>query len=139
MSGAPPQPNPMHQMPQQPQPMMPQPIQQHQPMPQPSPAMMQNPQQNAHFMMTQKYMQQANNLLPSCTEKNPHLKQQVGQMIFPYIGQMIGQQHQPRVPKITGMLIDLPINDIQLILQNYDLFKTRVGQASDLLSQQQNS
>jgi hypothetical protein len=34
------------------------------------------------------------------------------------------------------MLIDLPINDIQLIMQNYDLFKTRVGQANDLLAQQ---
>ena len=31
------------------------------------------------------------------------------------------------------MLIDLPIADIQLMMQNYELFKTRVNQANELL------
>ena len=33
------------------------------------------------------------------------------------------------------MIIDLPIDDLRLLLQNYDLFKTRVSQANAWLCQ----
>lgn len=57
-----------------------------------------------------KYMQEASRLLPSVSEKNKHLKNQVGQLIFPYIQTMLGPNAQARVPKITGMLIELPLD-----------------------------
>ena len=38
--------------------------------------------------------------------------------------------------EVTGMLIDLPIDDVKLIMQDWSLLNTRVQQASDLLDQQ---
>ena len=73
-----------------------------------------------------------NAILPAIVPENPNYKDQVGTVLYEYVNQIVG----PKAPKITGMLIDLPINDIQLIMQNYDLFKTRVSQAADLLAQQ---
>ena len=41
-----------------------------------------------------------------------------------------------KAPKVTGMLIDLPIEDIKLIMQDWSLLQTRVQQASELLDNQ---
>ena len=89
----------------------------------------QAPQQ---LTIDQRYVMTTNVIQPAIIPENPNYKEQVGTVLYEFVAQLVG----PRAPKITGMLIDLPINDIQLILQNYDLFKTRVGQASDLLAQQ---
>ena len=70
-------------------------------------------------------------ILPAIVAENPNYKQQVGTVIYEFVNKLVGE----KAPKITGMLIDLPISDIQLIMQNYDLFKTRVAQASELLAQ----
>ena len=45
-------------------------------------------------------------MLPAVQERNPNLKDQVGSIIFDYIEKMVGQE---RAPKVTGMLIELPI------------------------------
>ena len=89
-------------------------------------------QPQAQLTIDQKFVMTTNVILPAIIPDNPNYKDQVGTVLYEFVAQLVG----PQAPKITGMLIDLPINDIQLILQNYDLFKTRVGQASDLLSQQ---
>ena len=73
-----------------------------------------------------------NQILPAIVAENPNYKDQVGTVLYEFVNQLVG----PKAPKITGMLIDLPIADIQLIMQNYDLFKTRVSQANELLAQQ---
>ena len=65
-------------------------------------------------------------MLPAVQERNPNLKDQVGQIIFDYIEKMVGQE---RAPKITGMLIDLPIPEIQRYVTNFNLFAERVHQA----------
>ena len=88
------------------------------------------PQQQ--ITLDQKYIMTTNQILPAIVPENPNYKDQVGTVLYEFVNQLVGQ----KAPKITGMLIDLPINDIQLIMQNYDLFKTRVGQANDLLAQQ---
>ena len=88
------------------------------------------PQQQ--LTIDQKFVMTTNVIFPAVIPDNPNYKDQVGTVLYEFVAQLVG----PQAPKITGMLIDLPINDIQLILQNYDLFKTRVGQASDLLTQQ---
>jgi len=88
--------------------------------------------QSQSLTLDQKFVMTTNVILPAIIVDNPNYKDQVGTVLYEFVAQLVG----PQAPKITGMLIDLPINDIQLILQNYDLFKTRVGQASDLLSQQ---
>jgi len=91
--------------------------------------------QGQSLSLDQKFVMTTTVILPAIIPDNPNYKDQVGTVLYEFVAQLVG----PQAPKITGMLIDLPINDIQLILQNYDLFKTRVGQANDLLSQQQNS
>lgn len=97
--------------------------------------MMAQPNQNPQFNMHNSYMQKAQQLLPSCTEKNKHLKNQAGQMIFPFIQQMIGPQNQARVPKITGMLIELPIEQIRQYLLSYDNLCVKVSEANNLIDQ----
>ena len=49
-------------------------------------------------------------------EKNPHYKDQVGEIIYDYIEKMVGTE---KAPKITGMLIDLPIPQIKIYMQSY--------------------
>ena len=63
------------------------------------------------------------------TEMNPTYKNLVGSCIFEFVQKLQGQQ----APKITGMLIDLPVSEIQRFIVNYDLFVQRVGQAHTLL------
>ena len=49
-------------------------------------------------------------LVPSVVPANPHMKQQVGNAIFDFVTKLKGSQF---APKITGMLIDLPHDDIK--------------------------
>merc|ERR1711971_1242045 len=68
------------------------------------------------------------------TEINPSYKQTVGSTIFEFVTKLVGPQF---APKITGMLIDLPIVEIQRYVTNFDLLSQRVQQAQNLLQQQQ--
>jgi len=56
-------------------------------------------------------------------EINPSYKQTVGSCIFEFVTKIVGPQY---APKITGMLIDLPILEIQRYVTNFDLFNQRV-------------
>jgi hypothetical protein len=67
-------------------------------------------------------------------EINPSYKNTVGSCIFEFVTKIVGPSF---APKITGMLIDLPISEIQKYCTNYDLFVQRVSQAQQLLVQQQ--
>jgi len=69
---------------------------------QPQPGMMQMPPQND----AEKFEQDAARLLPSVMERNPYLKEQVGQCIYDFVQKIIGVD---KAPKITGMLIELPV------------------------------
>lgn len=77
-------------------------------------------------------MQVCGRLLPAVTEKNPYLKEKVGEAIFPFIRTMIGNE---RAPKITGMLIELPVEQIKAYMSNFDNFHCKVKEASDLIDQ----
>lgn len=90
------------------------------------------PQQN----MSQEqmaYLQKTQSIIPAVTERNMQYKQQVGTVIFDFVVKLVGDQ---LAPKITGMLIDLPINEIWQYLQQYEILVTRVKQAQQLLQQQ---
>lgn len=101
-------------------------------MPQP-PQMM--PQQMQQQMTPQaKYMQQAMMILPAVKENNPYLKDQMGHFIFDYVQMLVGQE---KAPKITGMLIELPIDQIKQYLQSFQALQQRVTEASNLLMQPQ--
>jgi hypothetical protein len=121
MSGIPPQ--RMGGMP--PQPMMNQP-----PMGMMPPNMMVPPQMNAQAPFPQQYAQKGYMLLPAVVKSNPNYKNQVGEAIFEYVEKLAGEQ---KAPKITGMLIDLPIEEIQAYLQDYSKLEEKVKEADALL------
>ena len=72
----------------------------------------------------------ASKLLPSVTEKNPYLKEQVGNLIFDFVCHIIGSE---KAPKITGMLIELPVPQIKQYLQSYEALQMKVNEANTLL------
>lgn len=60
------------------------------------------------------------------------MKQQVGNAIFDAVQHLKGGN---LAPKITGMLIDLNIEEIQVYLTNYREFVKKVGEAGNLLNE----
>jgi hypothetical protein len=72
-------------------------------------------------------------LVPSIVPANPHMKQQVGNAIFDFVTKLKGNTF---APKITGMLIDLPLEEIKGFLQNYGEFVKKVNDAGNLLQVQ---
>lgn len=77
-----------------------------------------------------KYMYQAQRLLPSVTERNRGLKDQVGHLIFDYVNMIIGAE---KAPKITGMLIELEVSQIKEYLQSFEALQMKVQEANNLL------
>ena len=65
----------------------------------------------------------AQKLLPAVQERNPHLKEQVGHLIYDYVQMLAGPQ---KAPKITGMLIELPVAQIKEYLGNFANLQQRV-------------
>lgn len=81
------------------------------------------PQPGMPMTIAQEYEIKALRMLPAVQERNPNLKDQVGQIIFDYIEKMVGQE---RAPKITGMLIELPIPQIQMYMSSYANLQMKV-------------
>jgi len=54
----------------------------------------------------------------------------VGEFIFEYVEKLVGET---KAPKITGMLIDLPIEEIQGYLQDFSKLEEKVKEADALL------
>jgi len=109
---------------------------------------MQNPMQQAHMQpnpaavqqqmqqqmtMEQRYLMACHQIINAVTPENPNYKDQVGTVLYEYITALVG----PKAPKVTGMIIDLPLEDIRRVMQDWTLLSTRVQQASELLDQQQ--
>jgi hypothetical protein len=82
----------------------------------------------------QEYMQKGGFLLPAVVPQNPNYKGQVGEFIYEYVETIAGEE---RAPKITGMLIDLPIEEIKGYLLDYGKLNQKVSEAVILLSGQQ--
>ena len=94
----------------------------------------QPPQVSQQMTIEQRYLVSCSQLIFAVVPENPQYKEQVGTLLFDYIKHISGNE---MAPKITGMLIDLPIEDIKMIMQDWGLLQTRVQQASDMLSQNQ--
>lgn len=132
-------PRPMGQKPQQPRMNYNQQRPQAPRMPNAPQGMPQQPQQmyNQQPMMQQqqtpqmRYVQDAQRLLPSVQERNNNLKDQVGHLIYDYVTMLVGAKDSP---KITGMLIELPINQIRHYLSSFEALQMRVEEARTLLN-----
>lgn len=104
------------------------------PAPQGQPSAMQIQFQPSNDPMAAELYQKTMPIYAAITDINPSYKQTVGSTIFEFVTKLVGTQF---APKITGMLIDLPIVEIQRYVTNFDLFSQRVQQAQTLLQQQQ--
>lgn len=102
------------------------------PMAPPQNQMPMNPSGGQGGNSVQNYLMRTQKILPAVDERNPHLKGQVGECIYDFIVEMIGAE---LAPKITGMLIDLPVNQIKQYLQSYDALSMKVHEARDHLTQ----
>ena len=78
----------------------------------------------------QKYMMATQRLMPAVTEKNPHLKDQVGQCIYDFVVLNIGPD---LAPKITGMLISLPVSEIRGFMSSYEALQAKTIEAREHL------
>merc|ERR1719230_1353243 len=87
--------------------------------------------QAQQMTMEQRYLMACHQIIPAVTPENPNYKDQVGTVIYEYINALVG----PKAPKVTGMIIDLPVEDIRRVMQDWTLLSTRVQQASELLDQ----
>lgn len=63
---------------------------------------------------------------------NPNYRQQVGNCIYDFVLQQVGAE---QAPKITGMLIDLPIDEIKNYMANFEMFTKKVEEARKLIMQ----
>lgn len=84
----------------------------------------------AQMNFQQQYVQKGYLVLPAVVKSNPHYKNQVGEFIFEYVEKLAGEH---KAPKITGMLIDLPIEEIQGYLQDFSKLEEKVKEADALL------
>lgn len=78
------------------------------------------------------YLKQTMAILPAIVEENIFYKQHVGTCIFPFVKEMLGLEAH-RAPKITGMLIDLPIGQVRDFMQDYERLAIWVDEASEML------
>jgi hypothetical protein len=81
----------------------------------------------------QAYLTKTMPIIAAIVAENPSYQQHVGSCIFPFVQNICGAEF---APKITGMLIDLPIFEIHLYMKDYSVLSERVMQAKDLLEQQ---
>jgi hypothetical protein len=73
-------------------------------------------------------------LLPVVVPNNPNLKNLVGEFIYEYVERFVGEE---RAPKITGMLIDLTLDEIKSYLYDFNQLVNKINQAQQILNQHQ--
>jgi len=81
-----------------------------------------------------QYQTEAYRVLPAAHPQNPNYKSQVGEFIYDYVEKLSSETH---APKITGMLIDLPIPEIHAYLRDFNSLSIKVKEAHSLLQGQQ--
>jgi len=78
-----------------------------------------------------EYNQRGFYMLPGIVPHNANLKQFVGEFIYDYVVKFVGED---LAPKITGMLIDLPIEEIKGYLYDFYRLQQKIFEARQILS-----
>lgn len=60
-------------------------------------------------------------------------KNSIGEFIYDQINASVGEE---MAPKITGMIIDLPLNDLVSVIRDYPQLQQKVSEGMNLLSRQ---
>lgn len=66
--------------------------------------------------------------------ENPNYKNMAGEYIYEYVARMIGEE---KAGKVTGLLIDLPIEEIKAYLYDFNRLLYKVGEANNFIMQMQ--
>jgi len=85
--------------------------------------MMHNQANPAQLTIAQRYTQQTARFIPAISPQNPHLKNQVGHAIYEFVQTLVGDE---KAPKITGMLIELPLDQIKAYMSDFNNLKLKV-------------
>jgi hypothetical protein len=70
-----------------------------------------------NMSVQQKYQGQTMKYIPALNPNNPHMKHQVGGCIYEFVQGLVGED---KAPKITGMLIELPVAQIKEYMSDYN-------------------
>jgi len=73
-------------------------------------------------------------LWPAIDPVNPNYKNMAGEYIYEYVARMVGEE---KAGKITGLLIDLPIDEIKAYLYDFNRLLYKVGEANNFMMQVQ--
>ncbi len=76
------------------------------------------------------YNQKGQNVVNAVQADNPNYKRQIGDFIYEHVESICGGE---KAPKVTGMLIDLPIEEIRDYVLNFGKLREKVAEASILL------
>jgi len=79
------------------------------------------------------YNLEGHGLIPAVTPDNENMKDMVGNFIYEHIQKIVGDA---LVGKITGMILDLPLEEIKRVLYNYNYLLHKVKDAYSLLMSQ---
>lgn len=91
-------------------------------------------QQQQQVSIDSQFLQECHTILPAMVQENPNHKEQAGTVFFNFVTKIVGTE---KAPKITGMLIDLQLQDIKQMMTDWQFFNTRVRQAEAVLTRQQ--
>jgi len=72
-------------------------------------------------------------IIAGVNPNNLNYKQQVGETIYEWVERIAGED---KAPKITGMLLDLPLEEIVGYLKDYVKLEEKVREAATLLQSQ---
>ena len=71
-------------------------------------------------------------LWPAIDPENPNYKNMAGEYIYDYVSRMVGED---KAGKITGLLIDLPIDEVKAYLYDFNRLLYKVGEANNFMMQ----
>ena len=81
--------------------------------------------------MIARYNLKGHGIIPTVISDNKDIIEEiVGEFIYDYIQKIVGEQH---AGKITGMILDFPLEEIKRVLYNYNYLLHKVKEAYSLL------
>ena len=90
--------------------------------------MQQTQAQPIQMTIDQKFVSDCHKIIPAMIPENPNHKDQAGTVFFEFVKQILDPE---KAPKITGMLIELPVDQIKAIMSSLDALSAKVKEATD--------
>jgi hypothetical protein len=81
-----------------------------------------------------EYNKRGAHLIPAVAPQNPNVKEMIGEFIYSYVEKFVGEA---MAGKITGMLLDLPHEEIKKYIYDFSYLYQKIGEAVNILQQAQ--